>query len=182
MQLFIRAHLRKFPPTSEIFPRYFGYVWWQSKRLKPTDFSRPPSNIFPPNACYLPNLGWLDNSTVWFKWTIFELYIPYKSSCHLFVVWQWRSDTITRPMACILMTALAWEVMQLPTSVYAVRPSVCFHSIFGTDWPLTLNICMQVGRDHSSHGIIDQGHRSRSRSWVRLMWSDRRRSRAVFSS
>ena len=33
-----------------------------------------------------------------------------------------------------------------------------------------------------THGIDDQGHRSRSRSWARLMRLVRPRSRAVFSS
>jgi len=64
----------------------------------------------------------------------------------------------------LLRTALAREVMQLPWSICL---SVCFHSIFGTDWPLTVNTCVWVGHDHSSQGIEGQGHRSRSRSWVR---------------
>jgi len=43
--------------------------------------------------------------------------------------------------------------MQSPPSVSL---SVCFHYIFGTNWPMTLNFCLQVGD-------------WRSRSWVRLM-------------
>ena len=57
-----------------------------------------------------------------------------------------------------------------------VRPSVCFHSIFGTDW----NFCTWVGHDHSSQGIEGQGHESRSKLRVRLVRSVRHRSRAVF--
>ena len=83
----------------------------------------------------------------------------------------------------LLLTTLAREVMQSPPPV---RPSVrlsirCFHSIFRTNWPLTLNFCMWVDHDYSSQGIEGQGHRSWSRSWVRLMWSVRPWSRAVFS-
>ena len=70
---------------------------------------------------------------------------------------------------------ISGEVIQSPPSVC---PSVCFHSIFGTDWPLTLNFCMWVGHDHSSQGI--EGHGHRSRSWARQMRSVRPRSRAVF--
>ena len=45
-----------------------------------------------------------------------------------------------------------------------------------------LELCMWVGPDHSSQGIEGQGHRSRLRSWIRLMRSVRlrRRARAVF--
>ena len=39
-------------------------------------------------------------------------------------------------------------------------PSVCFHSIFGTNWPLTFNFGMWVGHDHSSQGIEGHGHGS----------------------
>ena len=38
----------------------------------------------------------------------------------------------------------------------SVCPSDCFHSIFWTDWPLTLNFCMWAGHDHSSQGIEGQ--------------------------
>ena len=79
------------------------------------------------------------------------------------------------PFNCrFLPTALAREVMQSPPSV---RPSVSFHSIFGSDWPLTLNDCVWVVLEHISQRIEDQGHRSKS--WVRLMRSIRPRSRAV---
>ena len=70
-------------------------------------------------------------------------------------------------------------VMQSPPSVYpSVCLSVCFHFIFGTDWPLTLNFWMWVVHKHSSQGIEGQGHRS----WllVRLMRSVRPRSREFF--
>ena len=39
---------------------------------------------------------------------------------------------IIQQFASSLLTALAWEVMQSP-------PSVCFHSIPGTDWPTTVD-------------------------------------------
>ena len=38
----------------------------------------------------------------------------------------------------LLPTALAREVMQSPLYVYL---SICFHSVFGTDWLMTLNFC-----------------------------------------
>jgi len=37
--------------------------------------------------------------------------------------------------------------------------SICFQSIFRTNWPLILNFCTWVGHDHSSQGIEGQGHR-----------------------
>ena len=40
--------------------------------------------------------------------------------------------------------------MQSPLSIC---PSVCFHSVFGTDWLLTLTFCLPVGHDHSSQGL-----------------------------
>ena len=79
----------------------------------------------------------------------------------------------------LLPTVLAREVMQLPLSVC---PPICFHSIFGTDWTLTLNSCIQLGHDHSLHGIEGRSHRSRSRSWIRLIWSVRPWLNAVFRS
>ena len=63
--------------------------------------------------------------------------------------------------------------MQSPPSVQ------CIFSIFRTDWPLTSIYCMWVDRDHGSQEIEGQGHRSRSRSWVRLMRSVWPQSRAV---
>ena len=56
-----------------------------------------------------------------------------------------------------LLTALAWEVMHSPMSVC---PSICFHSIFGNDWLLTLNVCVPVGHDSSLQGIEGQGRGS----------------------
>ena len=49
------------------------------------------------------------------------------------------------------------EVMRSPLPI---RPSICFHSMFGTDWPLTLNFCVWVGHDCSSPAIEGQGHGS----------------------
>ena len=55
---------------------------------------------------------------------------------------------------------------------------ICFHSVIGTDWPLTLlNICMQVCHDHSSQGL-----QVKVKSWVKLMQSVRPRSRVFFFS
>ena len=42
-------------------------------------------------------------------------------------------------------------------AIASIRLSACFHSIFVTDWPFTLNFCMSVGHDHSSQGIEGQG-------------------------
>ena len=50
--------------------------------------------------------------------------------------------------------------MQSALSVY---PSVCFHSVFRTDWSLTLIFCMCVAHDHSSPWAEGQDHRSRSK-------------------
>ena len=63
-------------------------------------------------------------------------------------------------------------------SLPSVCPSISFQSIFGSDWPLTLNFCKWVGHDHRSQEIEGQGHMSRS--WVRQMRSVQRRSRVVF--
>ena len=35
--------------------------------------------------------------------------------------------------------------------------SFCFHSIFWTDWPLTLTFCMYMGHDHDWQCIQGQG-------------------------
>ena len=43
-------------------------------------------------------------------------------------------------------------------AIASVRLSVCFHSIFGTDWPLTLSFCVWAGHDHNSQGFKGQGH------------------------
>ena len=55
----------------------------------------------------------------------------------------------------LFATALAREVMQLPPSVLPL-----VFTIFGTKSPLTSNICMWVGHDHSSWEIESQGHGS----------------------
>ena len=82
------------------------------------------------------------------------------------------------PYTTYLLTALAREVMQLPLSICLfvclyVYPSICFHSVFGTDWLLTLNFCVWVGHDCSSRDW-------RSRSVIRPMQSVRPRLRTVF--
>ena len=100
--------------------------------------------------------------------------MPYLSSTH-----NWWVYLFLALWYClsILPTQLMQQVMQSPPSVC---PSICFHSIFGIDWPLTLNFSMWVGHDHSSHEIEGQGNRLTSRSLVRLMQSVRPRSRAVY--
>ena len=47
-----------------------------------------------------------------------------------------------------LLTALVWEVMQWPPSVRlsvpsSVRPSVCFHSVFGTDRHIATHVVIR---------------------------------------
>ena len=56
-------------------------------------------------------------------------------------------------------------------AITSVCLSICFHSICGTNWPLTLKFCMWVGHNHSSQGLKVK---------VRLMWSVWPRWRAVF--
>ena len=38
-------------------------------------------------------------------------------------------------------------------AILSVCPSVCFCSIFGTDWPLTLNFCKWVSHDIARRGL-----------------------------
>ena len=70
-------------------------------------------------------------------------------------------------------TALAGKVKQsaapVRLSVCLSVTSVCFQSIFWTDWPLNLDFCLFMGHDHRSCGMKTQGHRSRSRSRVRVV-------------
>jgi len=81
------------------------------------------------------------------------------------------------------------RISEAGNAIPSVRPSVCFSvhlsihlfPLCRTDWPLTLNFCMWVGYDRSSQGIEGQGHRSRSRSWVRLLRLVRPRSSAFFT-
>jgi len=49
-----------------------------------------------------------------------------------------------------LPTVLARQVMQLPPYVC---PSICFHFIFWTEWPLALIFCMCVGHYHGLQGL-----------------------------
>jgi len=57
-------------------------------------------------------------------------------------------------MSVCLPTAIAREVMQSPPSVC---PSVCFHSIFRTDWLLALIFCVCVDHYHGWQGIETEG-------------------------
>ena len=52
-------------------------------------------------------------------------------------------------------------------AIGSVRPSVCFHYIFWTDWPLTSVFCKYMDHDHSLSGTKDQGHGSRSKVKMR---------------
>ena len=90
-------------------------------------------------------------------------------------------NTISRKQQ-YLPTALTREVMRSPPSVrLSVRPSVRLFPLYLRNrLTVDLEFCTWVGHDYSSQGIEGQGHRSRSRSWVRLTRSDRPRSRAVF--
>jgi len=58
----------------------------------------------------------------------------------------------------------------------SVRPSVClsvcFHSMFRTDWPLALIFCTCVGHYHGSQRIETEGHRSRL-VWLRRAVSEK---------
>ena len=89
--------------------------------------------------------------------------------CVLYLV---LSKLISNPF---VPTALMRQVMQSPPSVC---PSVCFHPVFGNDWPLMLKFCMWVGHDHSSQENLK--FEVMSRLWVRLMRSVRPRSTADF--
>jgi len=56
----------------------------------------------------------------------------------------------------LLPTALAEKIKKQP--VASVCPSVCFNSVFWTDWPLNLSLCVcRGGHDHNMHGIESQG-------------------------
>jgi len=45
-------------------------------------------------------------------------------------------------------------------TITSIRPSVCFHSNFWAESPLTLTFCMCMHHDHSSPGIKGQGQPS----------------------
>ena len=47
-------------------------------------------------------------------------------------------------------------------AITSVHPSVCFHSILGTNWLLTLNFCTSIVHDHSSQEIEGQGQDHKS--------------------
>jgi len=81
----------------------------------------------------------------------------------------------------VLITNCINEAGNAITSIYPfVCLSICFHSVFQTDWLLNLNVCVWVGHDHSLQEIEDQDYRARSESWIRLTQSVQPRSRAVF--
>ena len=58
---------------------------------------------------------------------------------------------------CLFATMFTNCIKASGNAITSVCPSVCFHSIFTTDWLLTWNFCMWVGHDHSSQGIEGQG-------------------------
>ena len=60
----------------------------------------------------------------------------------------------------LLPTASVREVMQ-DDEINSAHLSICSHSIFANDWPLTLSFCMWVGHDHSSQWIEGQSQCSR---------------------
>ena len=70
---------------------------------------------------------------------------------HIYYTLSWSPNALC--CSLLVTTTLVREVMQSPLSIC---PSVCFHSIIETDWPLTLNFCKWVGHDHNSQGIKSQ--------------------------
>jgi len=58
----------------------------------------------------------------------------------------------------------------------SVCPSVCFYSIFWTDWPLNFSFCMCVGRNHNSLAlkvkVMGQGQMSTRSVWPRSSIQD----------
>ena len=89
----------------------------------------------------------------------------------------WHPFTIC---TVFLPTALALEeVMKSPLSV---SPSVRLFPLYLWSRLTVARELLCASRSHvlSMKGIESQGHRSRSRSWVKLMRSVRPRSRAVF--
>ena len=63
---------------------------------------------------------------------------------------------------CLIPPIFTDRVSEKANAIGRVCPSVCFHSIFWTNWPLILIFCVCMGHDHSSPGLnvkaIDQGH------------------------
>jgi len=66
-----------------------------------------------------------------------------------------------------LPTALAWEVMRSPPSAC---PSICFHSTFGTDRPLTLNFCTWVASTKCHKLSIPWAFQEKN-LWWHFVWS-----------
>jgi len=68
-----------------------------------------------------------------------------------------------------------------PSDCLSVRSSVGLFPLY-LQYQLTVDLELlrvSISHDHSLQGIENQGHKSRSRSWVTLMQSVRPRSRAV---
>ena len=85
----------------------------------------------------------------------------------MYTVWTYFHNYIVLMVLKIQQYSVSQQ-SHVTYNYYKPHPSCCpfFHSIFRTDWPLTLNFCVCVGHDRSSQGIEakvmcqDQGHRS----------------------
>ena len=98
---------------------------------------------------------------------------------------QWRGHR--RPAwvrqlieSCDWCCYLVWWILGIFTdcmseggnAIASIRWSFCLFPLsLRNRLTVDLELCLRVGHDHSSQGIDGQGHRSRSRSWVRLVWS-----------
>ena len=67
----------------------------------------------------------------------------------------------------IVIDRVSWKGKAMGSVRPSVCPSISFHFILWTDWPLNLSSWVCVGDDRSSPGINSQCYRSRS---VRSVW------------
>jgi len=58
--------------------------------------------------------------------------------------------------------AVTDRIIMVGNAITYVRPCVCFHSVFRSNWPLTLTFCMYMVHAHSFPEFESQGQRSRS--------------------
>ena len=115
-------------------------------------------------------------------WAKLAVLSPFDRCQHVSKMLVTEADCVCYPTYCAWSTFTSFVVQQAVKQVYfissfitdcisvggnaivsvhlSIRPSICFHSVFRTDWPLTLNFCVQVNHDHSSQGIEGQGHGS----------------------
>ena len=86
--------------------------------------------------------------------------------CRLSTRWPTTHKHIPATWAVNLPVAL--HGIQCNRPCLSVRPTVCFHSNFWTEWPLTLTVYTCMGRVHRSPGIGGQGQRSSQTSKVKV--------------